>query len=1074
MLLGAGGFAANPDGPFLVEFCKTTTILGATLLSNDVAPNGATIISVSAAVGGFATLVLGDVEWLDDGLNGLTPASFNYTIQDNSNPLLTSTATVTLQPFFAVTSCVDDGPSFAIATEFHPLILPKFGGGTITANDTFGGATSPPPNTANPVTVTVLTPNTPVYSDLFDLSIPGIYTLVIPPGTNQIEIECWGAQGGRGGDLSNPGGASGQPQQVAGLGAHRLVTNLAVTPGQILSIAVGGAGGIGDTTAGQGLPNNIGTGGLGGQGFADNSTSPTGGILGTGQHDSFGFPDGAGVSALGGRGVCTNCDGLGGRGGSDGTPPSQPTNIVAPGGGGGAGSGVTVGDATTSNGTPLNRLGPVLNVAGGGGGGSGASVTDTSRGPGQDGGPPDPNRIPSISFFGSNGQTAGGGGATGGGGGGYRGGHSFPNVDIFTGQRIGFGGESNDERYKVAGERFAGNKTPSIQFGVQEVWPAFSGSTTTEFASVQVGNGRVRIRGRTIVDQLGGTQFPIDCKVVDLGATIEVTPDIPFNPSGFASRECSFFYFLTDIKTGQISGVCEVKVDIVANVVTAVNDGPFNVFEASTNASVATKTTLLANDTVSGVLAPSEGTVNMQVVSFSGNVNAASFVGSNLRVDTGNFAAGAVGTVTYEVSDPLMPVGFELLPNRAADTADVAIEIKMPCLSADFDADVLFTDLQRRESNVVNVPKASLIGAGSCGSEPCIFVSAFSAVNCTIADVGADIQVTLGAASGNNNCTFQFFIRNAEGAGCPTRTCFLTSTAPAFSPFIDSGSHAGLATTGILPTPSADMVNELKITVHGAEGGTGGSFTFISTNFGAAGGKGGHTEAIVKLPGVGAAGAGYSFEYHCGSRGSDGGNSISGLGGANGPGGSGNIAPLFGFGYPAGISFDSARGGSGHPGGGGGISCSRGGGAGGGGGSGVRVAAGSPSIVLSILAAAGGGGGGRGGGSSSPSGTQTGGAGNSNGGSNRGSAGEPSCLGPFGPIGCAPPNSGIGGAGAGYNGGQVTSSGLACGTGFSTTAEGGRSGSDFGIGAILIAFTELLATQTGNGQVIIEVRERIP
>jgi len=1071
MLLGAGGFSANPDGPLLVEFCKTTNIPVATLLSNDVTPNGATVISVSptgpnaSAVGGTVTLVGPNVQWVDDGLNALTPASFQYTIQDNVTAQ-TSTATVTLQPFYATTACVDDGPGVYTATEFHPLVIQKFGGGSITANDTFGGAAP-----ANPVTVTVLSQNTPAYATLFDSSVPSIAVFVVPPGINQIEIECWGAEGGRGGDLSAPGAASGLPNQDTGRGAHRLVSNLLVTPGLILSIAVGGAGANGQTTSGTGSGGNIGTGGAAGAGFADNRTSPTGGILGTGQHDSFGFPDGDGTSASGGRGVCTNCDGAGGASGSD----AFGDHSTGAGGGGGAGSAVGVGDSTISNGTPLNRLGPILNCAGGGGGGSGARVApNLSRDAGQDGGPPAVDRVPSTSFFGSRGRTQAGAGATGGGGGGYRGGAGFGTLDPLTGKRRGFGGESNDERYKIAGQRTPGPKLPSIQFVAQQVWLPFSGSTTTEFASVQLGNGRVRIRGRTIVDQLGGTQFPINCKVVDLGATIEVTPDIPFNISGSASRECSFFYFLTDTKTGQTSGVCEVKIDIVANVVTAVNDGPFNVFEASTNASVATKTTLLANDTVSGVLAPSEGTVNMQVVSFSGNVNAASFVGSNLRVDTGNFAAGAVGTVTYEVSDPLMPVGFELLPNRAADTADVAIEIKMPCLSADFDADVLFTDLQRRESNVVNVPKASLIGAGSCGSEPCIFVSAFSAVNCTIADVGADIQVTLGAASGNNNCTFQFFIRNAEGAGCPTRTCFLTSTAPAFSPFIDSGSHAGLATTGILPTPSADMVNELKITVHGAEGGTGGSFTFISTNFGAAGGKGGHTEAIVKLPGVGAAGAGYSFEYHCGSRGSDGGNSISGLGGANGPGGSGNIAPLFGFGYPAGISFDSARGGSGHPGGGGGISCSRGGGAGGGGGSGVRVAAGSPSIVLSILAAAGGGGGGRGGGSSSPSGTQTGGAGNSNGGSNRGSAGEPSCLGPFGPIGCAPPNSGIGGAGAGYNGGQVTSSGLACGTGFSTTAEGGRSGSDFGIGAILIAFTELLATQTGNGQVIIEVRERIP
>jgi len=162
MLLGAGGFAANPDGPLAVEFCKRTLILGSTLLANDqiIPANGATIIGVSNFVGGVASLTGGapDVHWDDDGANALTPASFDYTLQDNVTSQ-TSTATVTLQPFFPLTVCVDDGPGGAfVATEFRPLILPKFGAGSITANDTFGGAISPPPNTANPVTVTVLSP----------------------------------------------------------------------------------------------------------------------------------------------------------------------------------------------------------------------------------------------------------------------------------------------------------------------------------------------------------------------------------------------------------------------------------------------------------------------------------------------------------------------------------------------------------------------------------------------------------------------------------------------------------------------------------------------------------------------------------------------------------------------------------------------------------------------------------------------------------------------------------------------------------------------------------------------------
>ena len=70
--------------------------------------------------------------------------------------------------------------------------------------------------------------------------------------------------------------------------------------------------------------------------------------------------------------------------------------------------------------------------------------------------------------------------------------------------------------------------------------------------------------------------------------------------------------------------------------------------------------------------------MNVEVVSFSGNITAASFSGGllrNLIVDTGAFGAGGSGTVTYRILDPLMPVGFERLPNRGADTADVAINI---------------------------------------------------------------------------------------------------------------------------------------------------------------------------------------------------------------------------------------------------------------------------------------------------------------------------------------------------------------------------------------------------------------
>jgi len=861
MLLGGGGLAAKPNGPLAVEFCKRTIISGATLLANDFIPNGATIISVQAPVGGVVALTGGfpDIQWDDDGAGGLTPASFTYTIQDNVTAE-TSTATVSLQPFFPATVCVDDGPGgLFVATEFHPLILPKFGGGSITANDTFGGATSPSPNVANPVTVTVLTQEPEVYVTLFDSSTPNIYTLIIPPGINQIEIECWGAQGGRGGNLI-PNPVGGGPGLPAGFGAHRLVTNLSVVPGQVLSIAVGGVGTQGDDTlASPASGGNIGSGGPAGLGFADNKTSGT--FI---QLDSFGFPDGVAASPSGGSGVCTGCDGAGGGGGQD-----APVNhSLGAGGGGGAGSAVTVGDATTSSGVPFNRLGPVLNTAGGGGGGSGALTFATNRDAGQDGGPPSVNRDPASTFFGSRGDTGGfgsaTGGGTGGGGGGYRGGDSFPTTDVLSGRRRGFGGESNDERYKIAGERTVGNRTPSIQFGAQEVWPAFSGSTTTEFASLNVGNGRVRIRGRAIVDQLGGTQFPIHCQVVDLGATIQVTPDIPWNAAGSATNECSFFYFLTDTKTGQTSSVCQVRMDIIANSVIAVNDGPFGVTE-SVNSNIAIAT-LESNDTVPGT------PIFALVPGSDVNLNSFAIVGSNVRVNSVDRAVSTTASFQYSITDPLMPSGFELLPGRKTDIATVNLNINLPTPIANDNPGPAVTEELGQGAASVLVAKAFLLVNDNCGSQPCTFsTSGLVAVNnCIIVNTaGANVEVKAAGPVGDGDCIWQYRVQNAQGVFSGFATVTHTVDPVVFGNVFDTGFHGGdfNLTRGFEIVPVG--VTLMKSEVWGASGGDG------NDGLGGIGGAGAVRTCIsVVTPGQ-------SIEYACGQMGLDGGlaNSFIAIGG---------------------------------------------------------------------------------------------------------------------------------------------------------------------------------------------------
>lgn len=67
-------------------------------------------------------------------------------------------------------------------------------------------------------------------------STPGTSTFTVPAGVTSIVVSLWGAGGGGGGrDAGYTGGVGGSGQYVSG--------TLAVTPGDVLSIQVGGAGG---------------------------------------------------------------------------------------------------------------------------------------------------------------------------------------------------------------------------------------------------------------------------------------------------------------------------------------------------------------------------------------------------------------------------------------------------------------------------------------------------------------------------------------------------------------------------------------------------------------------------------------------------------------------------------------------------------------------------------------------------------------------------------------------------------------------------------------------------------------
>ncbi len=187
----------------------------------------------------------------------------------------------------------------------------------------------------------------------------GAQTFTVPCGVDSIHVKTWGA-GGSGGGADSYGGA------VGGAGAF-VESDIFVTPGQLLTIVVGGGAGPGANCAG-GAP---------------------GGPSGWGNAIFNGGPGG-------------NAGGSGCSGG---------------GGGGGGGSGIL------SSST-------LLLVAGGGGGGSGGgqfSSGATGGGGGQDGNPsPGSCSSPGIAGASSSGnglQGANKGGADGGGGGGGGGGY---------------------------------------------------------------------------------------------------------------------------------------------------------------------------------------------------------------------------------------------------------------------------------------------------------------------------------------------------------------------------------------------------------------------------------------------------------------------------------------------------------------------------------------------------------------------------------------------------------------------------------------------------------------------------
>jgi hypothetical protein len=203
---------------------------------------------------------------------------------------------------------------------------------------------------------------------------PGSSTFSVPANVTSISVEAFGAAGGASGD-----------GKAGGLGAEAHASSLVVTPGESLTVIVGGRGGNGVN----GTPLEVcdwGAGGVNGGGEA-------------------GECDGEGAAA-------------GGGGGASQVSRSG-TKLIVAGGGGGAGANGTGGAGGAGGETGV--AGTAGAAGGGGGGGGGTATTPGAGGAGQGGG--QAGKVGGSGFGGEGGfwsDASGGGGGAGvfGGGGG--------------------------------------------------------------------------------------------------------------------------------------------------------------------------------------------------------------------------------------------------------------------------------------------------------------------------------------------------------------------------------------------------------------------------------------------------------------------------------------------------------------------------------------------------------------------------------------------------------------------------------------------------------------------------------
>lgn len=193
-------------------------------------------------------------------------------------------------------------------------------------------------------------------------------TFTVPARVTSIEVEACGAQGGDGWNLDVS-----EARGVGGRGG-RVWADLAVTPGEVLEVRVGGQGGDG----GHGAP---GLGGYNGGGNGSERLGYSGGGGGGASDIRRGSTLASRVVVAGGGGAgsgwCTNGSGSGGDGGGTVAGDGQQCVAILVGTGGGQTAGGSFGGVLGLGGSATTTAG-----AGGGGGYYGGGASDGSGGGG--------------------------------------------------------------------------------------------------------------------------------------------------------------------------------------------------------------------------------------------------------------------------------------------------------------------------------------------------------------------------------------------------------------------------------------------------------------------------------------------------------------------------------------------------------------------------------------------------------------------------------------------------------------------------------------------------------------------